>query len=289
MMRRLPSFIVAAAAVLGIGRAAAGAPVGETCATAYEQGQQLLRQGALIRSRADLRLCQSSCPTALVQDCSMWLTELEQQVPSLQVTVLEANGVSPAKVRVLVDGVLIGGELTDAPLDVDPGKHTLRFEDQAGRHAEAKVELMKGEKSVPLTVRLPAAAPPPSAPATSQPVRRPPAPVLSPIIWFMGGAGIAALLTGGGLGLKGHVERLELIRDRCGTERVCEKARIDTIRTEWLAGGVAAGVGVVVLGAAALTWYATRPPHGAAAPVVSLRIDGSGYGMSAAASIEARF
>lgn len=287
MMRRLPSFVAAAAAVLGIGRSAEGAPVGETCANAYEQGQQLLRQGALIRSRADLRLCQSSCPTALVQDCSTWLTAVEQQVPSLQVTVLDGNGKKVTKVRVLVDGVLSGEELTDALLEVDPGKHTLRFDDQAGRHVEAKVELATGEKSVPLTVRFPVAAPPaPPAPPARRP---PPAPTVSPFIWIMGGAGLAALITGGGLGLKGQIDRLGLIRDRCDVTRDCEQARIDAIRTEWLVGGVAAGVGAAVLGAAALTWYATRPPRGAPAPVVSLRIDTGGYGVGASMSLEARF
>lgn len=261
--------------------------MGETCANAYEQGQQLLRQGALLRSRADLRLCQSSCPTSLVQDCSTWLTVVEQQVPSLQVTVLEGDGKKVAKVRVLVDGVLSVEELTDAQIEVDPGKHTLRFEDQAGRHVEAQVELVTGEKRVPLTVRLPVAAPPalPAPPAR----RPPPALTVSPIIWVMGGAGLAALLTGGGLGLKGHIDRLGLISDRCDVTRDCEEARINAIRTEWLVGGVAAGLGAAVLGAAAVTWYATRPPRGAPAPVVSLRIGGGGYGMGAAMSLEARF
>src|SRR5262245_12836867 len=62
------------------------------CASAYEQGQRLRKQGALRAAREEVVLCASdSCPAALRDDCMQWLREIERALPTV-VLVARARG-----------------------------------------------------------------------------------------------------------------------------------------------------------------------------------------------------
>jgi hypothetical protein len=261
---------------------ASAEPVGEICATAYEQAQQLRRKGELLRSRADLRLCRSTCPTALVHDCERWLTEVEQQLPSLRLSARSADGRDPGKVRVLIDGAPLLDELTFAPVDVDPGKHTLRFEDSTHRHVEVSIEVLLGQKNQAVEalfppIEAPKKPPPSAAPSLPSPPSPPASTSGSALAFVLGGVGLSGLGTGAVLGIKGQIERSEL-RERCAPR--CKQSQVNAIATEWLVGGIAAGAGALVLGSAVALFVTERPSKRPRAPSVSLAVaQGSAGGL----------
>lgn len=277
MDRGLVFFCAALIATTGSAPASAE-PVGEICATAYEQAQQLRREGELLRSRADLRLCRSTCPTALVEDCELWLTEVEQQLPSLRLSARSADGRDPGKVRVLIDGALLLDELTLAPLDVDPGKHTLRFEDATHRHVDISIEVPVGQKNQPVLALFPPVVAPRKPPPSASPSLPPPASSSSSALAFaLGGVGLSGLGAGAVLGIKGQLERSEL-RARCAPR--CKQREVNAIAAEWLVGGIAAGAGALVLGSAVALFVTSRPSKRPRAPSVSVAVaEGSAGGL----------
>jgi hypothetical protein len=216
--------------------------VGETCATSYEQAQQLKSEGSLLRSRVELRLCKSACARSLARDCETWLAEVERDLPSVALSATSADGRAPGPVRVLLDGTLLVEALLRAPVEVDPGRHTLTFEDAAGTQIEAVVTLAPGDKSLPITVRFPV------------PARAPPARPRWPLVLV--GAGAVALSVGAVLGIKGHLDRSEL-RDRCAPG--CPPDEIDAIAAVWTAGAVAASAGAALAGLGGVLYFQLDP------------------------------
>jgi hypothetical protein len=272
-------FLCAALIAITGSAPAAAEPVGEICATAYEQAQQLRRGGALIRGRADLRLCRSTCPTALVQDCERWLIEVEQQLPSLRLSARSADGRALGKVRVLIDGAPLLDELTSASVDVDPGEHMLRFEDATNRHVDMSIDVPMGQKDQAIEALFPPIAEPkrPSPPSPPPPSLPPPSSSTSTLAFVLGGVGLSGLGAGAVLGIKGQLERSAL-QKRCAPR--CKRGEVDAIATEWLVGGIAAGAGALLLGSAVALFVTTRPSKRPPAPAVSFTVSQHSAGLS---------
>ena len=213
---------------------------GETCATAYEQAQQLVKEHSPLRARAELRLCQTACPTVLARDCAGWLAGVEPQVASIRVRVETSSG-APARASLTVDDAPASPE--GDVVEVDPGEHRLVARAPDGAVAEAKVMLGPGQRDVPVRLRFPA---PPAPPALAP--RPPPAPPPNHTVPFVvGGVGLAALGAGGVLGLVGNLQRTNLAQT-CAPR--CAPSKVDAIRTEWIAGGVVAGAGLLAVATA---------------------------------------
>lgn len=238
LARRLSAW---AAALAIVGSAApAAAQEGDACVTSYEEAQRLQKRSALVQAKAELRLCLGSCPQVLARDCARWLKALEPKIARLTVEVQGADGDALEGARVLVDGVPARrGE--DGAVEVDPGAHTVRAEAPGQRAAERRVEIEPGAQ-LAVQIQLdpePVKAPPPPPPVV---VERTPVGALA-----LGGVGLLGLGVGGALGIAGHLERSRL-RDECAP--YCAEADVNAVRTLWIAGGVAAGVGAVALGVA---------------------------------------
>jgi hypothetical protein len=212
---------------------------GETCATAYEQAQQHVKEHSPLRARAELRLCLAACPTVLARDCASWLTGVEPQVASLRVRVETSSGAS-ARASLTIDDAPASAE-GDA-VDVDPGEHHVVARDAGGAVAEARVTLAPGQRDVSVRLRFP--APPPIPPAM---VPRPSPPPDRTVPFVIGGIGLAALGAGGALGVIGEVQRTDLAQT-CAPG--CSPKKVDAIRTEWIAGGVVAGAGLLAVATA---------------------------------------
>ncbi|MCU0686467.1 MAG: hypothetical protein MUF34_30180 [Polyangiaceae bacterium] len=230
----------------------ASAAEGDACVSAYEGAQEARRAGRLLRARSELRLCQRSCPSALATDCAAWLPDVEARVASLR---LEARGPAgrPALAgRVLVDRQpLPEGAALATPWELDPGTHSLLIEAPGMRPERRDFFLQNGEHHV-LRLELT----PTSAVSTPGPgLAARPTPPLAYVAYVTGGAGAIALGVGAFLGLKGHLDASSL-RDRCAP--LCDQSEVDAISTQWTAGAVVAGVGVVALGAA--FWVALARP-----------------------------
>ncbi|WP_437986846.1 hypothetical protein [Sorangium sp. So ce117] len=262
----------AAAATLLAGPRARAQGVGETCAASYEQAQQLLRDRALLRARAELRVCVSACPATLARDCQSWSEQVERDMPSVALSATSADGRAPGRVRVLLDGAPLVDALPKDPIELDPGRHTLTFEDAAGTRVVTVVTLPPGDKALPIAVRFPAPAPAPSRPAAG--ADAPPVRQRWPLVLV--GVGAAGLGVGAFLGVKGHLDRSEL-RSRCAPG--CPAEDVEAIDLTWKAGAISAGVGFLAAGLGAVLYF-QLDPVAPAAPIASFSFSPGGPGLS---------
>jgi hypothetical protein len=223
------------------------APAMDACAEVYEGAQQLIHTGALLKSLAELSTCESVCPATLAKDCESWRAEVRRQIPSLRVSAKVADGSDPGVVRVLVDGTPVVERLAAAPIDVDPGKHLLTFETSAQARVEVRVDVPVGRKGYAVEVRFPAGSP---LQVVSPPPPRPRSRTVAPLV--LGGLGLAALGTGAVLGIKGQLDRTQLV-DTCAPH--CQQASVNAIRQEWTIGAVAGAAGAAVALSGALWWF----------------------------------
>jgi hypothetical protein len=76
--------------------------------------------------------------------------------------------------------------------------------------------------------------------------------------WIIGGVGGAAIIAGGVLAIVGGVERSNADSE-CAP--YCHPDVSESIRTKWIAGGLAASGGVLLIAVAAMTSALTRPDH----------------------------
>lgn len=256
------------------GSSARAQGVGDTCADAYEQAQQLMRDGALMRSRQELRVCMSACPAELRRDCATWLKEVQRDMPSVALSATSAGGSTPGRVRVLLDGAPWVDVIPREPVELDPGRHTLTFEDGAGTRVDAVVTLSRGDKALPIAVRFPSPAPRPAPPSSSRPAIAP-GPPLWPLVLV--GVGAVGLGAGAFLGIKGHLDRGEL--DAC--KPACPPDEVDAVARTWTAGGIAAGAGALVAGAGMLLYVTLDPGAPAASSeAAGIAVVPSGAGLS---------
>ncbi len=151
----------------------------EGCVSAYERAQDLRRTGKLIEAREALITCsQPACPSAATVDCTRWLGEVEQSLPSVVVSAHDARGHEVADLRVLVDGAPLAAAPSGLATPIDPGVHTFRYESSLGPAVEESVTIREGEKNRAVSVALgpapalAAASAAPSPSATSRPIPR---------------------------------------------------------------------------------------------------------------------
>ena len=125
LTRALPFFVVFAtsSAALADDRAEKVA-----CAQAADRGQTARDQGKLSAARVEFTDCaRASCPKVVAQQCTAWLAELTQDVPTVTFRALDPKGSEMLDVTVYVDSVERKGSLDGITLELDPGVHTFRF------------------------------------------------------------------------------------------------------------------------------------------------------------------
>lgn len=251
--RALVALLIGGAAALFPG-GMARADIKEACASAYEQGQLLGRESKLVLARAQLAICQQACPAELTADCRRWSDEIDAISPSVILEARDKNGRRLDNVQVTLDGKPLAARLDGAPLMVDPGPHTFRFEVPGAAAREETVELGAADKGRRVSVAFPdvIAPEPPRAPPTPRPLTPPTirdeaTPGASVAAYALGAVGVLGLGTGAALTIKGHVERSEL-ESECAP--YCQRKDVDAIRREWTVGAVTAVAGVVLVGVA---------------------------------------
>lgn len=242
----------------------------QTCANAYESAQELRRAGDLVRSRAELRLCERTCPKKLADDCTAWRGEVEAELPSVVLAAFGDDGRPRADVRVTLDAAPLADAIPKGPIELNPGAHVIVFEAADGARAEVTIDLARGDKSRAITARLvrPAPRPPPAPP--------PPPPSRSPLPYVLGAIGLGGLAAGAILGVVGQVERARLAGS-CAPS--CDKEKqVDPIADKWWAGAAAAIAGGALLGTGIVVYVAegraARPVRVTLAPA-SILVGGS--------------
>lgn len=245
----LPSF-VAVAFIAGF----AGAQPADraACVQAYESAQSLRAETKLRESRKQLLVCAAdTCPSAVKGDCSVWLDQVEQSLPTVNFAVLDKTGKETTKVRISFDGVPLVDSLDGKSVAVDPGTHTFRFEIDGEPPTEQSVTIREGEKNRRVEasfVPRPGGGTPP-VPGGDEKV---PGPTessggLSPAFWVVGGVGVLGLglfATFGGLGLS---EKGDLEDNGCGKTKSCTDDDLQPIRTKFLVADISLGIGAAAL------------------------------------------
>lgn len=259
----------------GGGGSGAGTPAADatSCMRAFEAGQEQQQRGELLAARATFRDCSASaCPEVVRDQCVLQIEELTAQQPTVVLAARDTAGRDTTEVAVLLDGQRIADRLGGLALPLDPGRHLLRFE--LGTEArEVTVVVSIGEKNrkvladfyVPPAVLAPS-PPPPEAPPSSGP------PAAS---WVLGGVGVVGLgsFVVWGLVGRGQEDRL----DACRTTQSCGEGKVDAMYRSYTVADISLGVGVLALGAAALTWALAPTPRAAGTRVAPLQV-GAGPG-----------
>ena len=247
--------VLAATTTLLSVETAARADDREQCASAADQAQQLRDEGKYRRAREQLLVCaRDVCPAPIKRDCLDWLTQVENTAPTVVFGAKDGTK-DLSDVKVYVDGAAVTDRLDGKPVQMDLGKHTVKFEYQ-GQTKEEDVIIGAGQKNRNVTVTFGAAAgagpaggptPPPGG-ETSKEGSIVPAVVV-------GSIGVLALGSFAifGLGGKSDVSNLE---STCKPH--CAESDVDKARTKLIIADISLGVGIVALGVATYL-FVTRP------------------------------
>jgi hypothetical protein len=159
------------------------------CLDAAERGQSLRDDGKYRDARESFLSCaRDVCPKILVQSCTRWLRELDQDAPTIVLGAKNEEDKDVIDVKVSVDGEPFATVLDGKPLLADSGKHVLRFERDGSVAVEQEVVLRAGERARLVSVLLrsvhrPATTPGPTTtagPMAADAKPAPPEPLFSP-------------------------------------------------------------------------------------------------------------
>jgi hypothetical protein len=296
------------AAALGLAAAAAAAAVAvgafapparasdakekEQCIAAADQAQQLRDASKYQLAREAFSRCaRETCPTMVRQDCTQWLQELDERVPTVVFGAQDEKGHDLVEVSVSIDGVPVASAVDGKPLPVDPGDHALRFEAKGFQPVEGHVVVLSGEKNRVLNVqltgrsgtRVATAAPPPRAPEAPSHGRARPLPIFT---WVFGGIAVAAFASEAYFGIAGLNQRnADLAPGGCAPR--CSTSEKAAIQSEFAIADVSLGVGLMSAGLAAYFFFSSRgtdPPPAAAVRLAPAPLPGGG-----ALSVSGRF
>jgi hypothetical protein len=159
MMRRQRGIIAAwATAALGVptaSRAQDKPDDKQQCLAAAEQGQNQRDDGHYRAAHESFSACaRAVCPRVVLQSCTRWLRELDQDAPTVVLGAKDDEGNDLTNVRVSFDGALFATVLDGKPIGADAGEHVLRFERDGSVPVEQKLVLRAGEKARVVTVTL---------------------------------------------------------------------------------------------------------------------------------------
>ncbi|MEO8877037.1 MAG: hypothetical protein ABI461_15705, partial [Polyangiaceae bacterium] len=232
---------------------------GNACTASYEKAQYLRRDKKLRAARKELLTCsQTSCPAAIVSDCTTWMSEVEKIIPSVVFDARDSKGQSVASVKVSMDGELLQNKLDGVAIQVDPGTHTFRFEPDQGAPGEQQVLVLEGEKARVITFAMASATNGGGAQTAPGPEQPKPEPRsgsgTKTIAYVVGGVGVAALATGIIFGALGSSQASA---DKDGSSKCapnCSDDEVSSIKTKLIISDVLIPVGIVGIGAAVVLY-----------------------------------
>lgn len=282
----------------------------DSCNDAYVETQRLRRAGHLRSAQQRALVCaQDECSVTVRRDCSAWLEDIVDAMPSVVIEAHDPAGNELLDVKVFSGDQLLAERLDGKALAIDPGAHELRFE-YGGQTETLRLVALEGQayrrvavrfsapltseevttKALPMTAALTAKAlPMTAAPAPRElegtttdgssghdPIawleetERPrPIPLAS---YVFGGVGVASLTSFGILATSAYMTEREL-RNECGRE--CDRGSVDSVRERYIMGDVALALGVSSLIAAGAVWmFSSSPgPSGTTAEASALGVE----------------
>jgi hypothetical protein len=240
------------------------------CVDASSRGQQDRSSGRLLAAHERFVTCSStSCPEPVRQACAEWLNEVERATPSVVLAAQEASRTCDGKpgsprdlleADVLLDGHPLLHGLDGRSVDLDPGRHVLRFVVPGRTPHDETVVIREGQKARPITVIVAAPPPqcasphaPPAAPTVASGAAGPPAGAIVASAVSVAGLGALAYF---GFTANSYYQDHQYCAPHCGADAKATLERLD------IAADVGLGVGVVAAAVAVWLWFAPRhaPP-----------------------------
>ena len=236
---------------------ATSAPTRAECLADHERAQDARLSGQLLPARAALRRCAAAaCPQLVSRDCVLWLTEVDQQIPSVIFRATK-DGEDVVGLRVREGDSVLTESLTGSPLQLDPGPHHFVAELAGFQALDATYVLQAGDKG--RVVRFDFVSPKTRSVA---PLPRPLSPLPSPqhrptptVTYMLGAATVAATVTGAVLGGLALAKRQDTQED-CAP--LCQDRDVRGVKD--LAIGADIAWALALLGGGATVYsYVTRP------------------------------
>lgn len=214
------------------------------CVEASTAGQTSRDAGELLDARMNFRICaRDACPSVVKQSCSGWLSEVEEQLPSVVIRAADAANVDITDGKAEIDGH--GVPLDGKPITLDPGKHLIVVDSSSGVHLEKRVLLAAGEKSRLIELRV---KPEPGQAGADEAGRQKSG--MGPGPYVLGGLGVVALGSFTYFALTAKKELTQLQTD-CSPR--CTDSQTAAGRRDALIADISLGVGLASL-AGAVTW-----------------------------------
>ncbi len=245
----------------------------KACLAANSEGQDLRAAGKLRAAREALLTCaHDPCPGPVQTDCSRWVGELDQEIPSIVVR-LTRDGAEVAGASLEIDGSAAALDGKAVPLD--PGKHRLIVRVVGEPEREENVVLVTGEKNRIVAISLPSQTPakldePPSKVTSPEPpAAAPPAKPVWPWIFV----GVSAVALGGFAYFAATgTHDVHQLDGQCAPH--CDDASVDAAKRKLLVADLALGVAVVGAGLATYGFLSStstpRSTGASTAPSVAL-------------------
>jgi hypothetical protein len=249
--------------LLSITSTALADPIEDSCIAAAVDGQKQRKAGKLKEARETFSAGCSKieCPKEISERCTGWLGELESAIPSVVVSVQDANGLDVLDAEVRIDGA-VHDLRSGKAVEIDPGVHTI---DAARGDSAAKMDVVVREGERTRMIRI--ALPPPHV--DKPPVEPEPPPPKTGWQWAaITSGGVAVVATGFFIGLAavGVSDR-----SRLGCDVQCGPAAYSQVNTEFIAADVMLGVAIASVGATVVFWLLSRPSAPSKPPIALLK------------------
>lgn len=228
------------------------------CVDAHAWGQELRTRSRLREAVETLAACaQSVCPTIVRDECRAWKAEVENQIPTVSLSVVDGSGQAVSDVTVFLDGEKLTDDAWEHPIQLDPGERLFRFVHR-GQVIERGLWVREGERNRTLKVAFGGAygstetkktEDEPTKPASSDvgAVAPDPGPESSsswqqPLGFGLVGAGTLGLASALYFGLSARSQESDLT-DSCAPH--CAAVEVDSMRRKYLISDVSLGLGIL--------------------------------------------
>jgi hypothetical protein len=238
----------------------------QECVAQNNSGADHRASHQLLAARDAYRACtaEPGCPGVVRAECESALADLKTAIPTLLVSVLDAQRHDVVGATLTVDGRAIA--IDGSPVEVDPGPHVLSA---AGRGLSTSMQVVSVENEANRQVEVVLSEPTPepasvSASAGGSSTLGAPSRVPA---YVLGGVGALAAVSFGYLALSGRSEYNALEQCKPG----CTYSDVHDVRTKYELADVSLGVSVVALAAAG--YFLFRSPHERPVTTGSLSVD----------------
>jgi hypothetical protein len=119
----------------------------EACVASSERALAAVHRQSLLEARSALVACtDAKCPDIVRSSCQRRLVDVNAAIPAMVFEMKDAAGNDLAGVQIAVDGSPLADHADGAPVVLDPGKHSFRFQAAGFRAVQRDFVLRQGER-----------------------------------------------------------------------------------------------------------------------------------------------